>query len=226
MDDGYSMSSYWDELLQLYSPMIYMIKKKKLDPNGSEIRFIMSEQSKEHQDTTPMINLVKNRRGYLSGQSNLAHRLEEVVETYRKKLQTSPMTTRPISLYIFTDGKWQPGDTPPENDAVASQRLVDYDKTLQDVAKAIKRLVEYLERQGHPEKMAGIQFIQFGNDPIGTERLHWLDEDLKRDWGLARDICDTTPSNDNVWKMLLGSINPYWDADKQQKRTSHLLRET
>jgi hypothetical protein len=87
-------------------------------------------------------------------------------------------------------------------------------------------LVDYLERQGHPEKMAGIQFIQFGNDPIGTERLRWLDEDLKRDWGLARDICDTTPYNDNVWKMLLGSINPYWDADKQQNRISHLSSDT
>ncbi|KAJ9603081.1 hypothetical protein H2200_012376 [Cladophialophora chaetospira] len=196
IDDGRSMHPHWEELINLYSPLIYMVKKKKLDPNGSELRFIMSDESKEAENTSPLVSMVRERGYHLSGQSNLAHRLEYIFVQYRKKLQRSPSTTRPISLYIFTDGKWQPGN-----------------HQLAEVGSAIKRLVDFLEVNGFQQRMAGIQFIQFGNDPVGTERLQWLDEVLPSDRGLARDICDTTPANGNVWKMLLGSINSYWDGD-------------
>ena len=34
------------------------------------------------------------------------------------------------------------------------------------------------------------------------------------DWNFSsRDIVDTEPSNGNVWKMLLGAINPTFDND-------------
>lgn len=33
------------------------------------------------------------------------------------------------------------------------------------------------------------------------------------------NIVDTTPANGNVWKMLLGSINPWFDADYDSEDT-------
>jgi hypothetical protein len=198
------MIDYWDELVNLFSPMIYMVKKRKLDPNGSELRFIISEQRKEDRNTTPLVNMVKARRTKLKGESNLALRLEDIFNDYRKKSQPNTPWRKPspkaISLYIFTDGVWQHGSG-----------------QLKMVAKAIQSLVEYLVEQGSPQKIVGIQFIQFGNDPQGTERLRWLDEDLQEEFGLERDICDTTPADGNVWKMLLGSINDYWDDDKPKR---------
>ncbi|OCT53406.1 hypothetical protein CLCR_09508 [Cladophialophora carrionii] len=197
IDDSSSMGEHWHKLERLLNGMIYMVKKKKLDLNGSELRFVMSDQCKEAQNTTPLINMVKARREKLSGQSNLAHRLERIFQAYCKKLQRCPTSTKSISLYIFTDGKWQPGA-----------------RQLEEVANAIKGLIDFLQKKGYPKTTAGIQLIRFGNDPVGMERLRWLDEDLPKEHGLTWDICDTTPANDNVWKMLLGSINGYWDDDK------------
>ncbi|KIW94037.1 uncharacterized protein Z519_05353 [Cladophialophora bantiana CBS 173.52] len=195
LDDSESMDPYWPDLTQLYGSLIYMIKKKELDPNGSELRFIISDERKEERHTTKLKNMVRERGKSLTGESDFAHRLDEILEAYQKKLAVNS-DTRPISLYVFTDGRWQPGD-----------------RQLDAVARSIKRLVDYLEKRGKREGMVGIQFIRFGNDEVGIERLRWLDEDLKEARGLARDICDTTNADGNVWKMLLGSINGYWDAD-------------
>lgn len=54
----------------------------------------------------------------------------------------------------------------------------------------------------------GIQFIQIGNDPIATEALKQLDDELQD----CRDMVDTTPyagkvNSDFLIKVALGSIN-------------------
>jgi len=72
-----------------------------------------------------------------------------------------------------------------------------------------------LEKFGASEKQIGIQFIRFGKDKIGRTRLRYLDEKIKKQRGLARDICDTTPADGNVWKMMLGSIDSAWDDDAE-----------
>ena len=189
------MRRHWPELNSLFADLIYMVKKKKLDPNGSELRFIMSDDRKEARDTTELILMVNQMRMRLKGQTNFAKRLDEIFEAYKEKLGKRGKA-KPISLYVLTDGVWQPGNG-----------------QLNMVASSIKRMVTRLESLGAMSKMVGIQFIRFGNDPIGIQRLRWLDSQLKKDWLLARDICDTTSSSGNVWKMMLGSINDYWDDD-------------
>lgn len=190
------MAQYWPQMQLLYGNLIYLIKKKKLDPNGSELQFIMSDEREEARDTSELKELVARRGRQLSGESNFAARLDNIWDSYKKKLGSKWKSARPISLYVLTDGKWQPG---------IRQR--------DGVARVIQRMVEHLEATGAREKMIGIQLIRFGNDEVGRERLRWLDAGLKKDWGLARDICDTTSAAGNVWKMLLGSINDYWDDD-------------
>ncbi|KIW23768.1 uncharacterized protein PV07_11945 [Cladophialophora immunda] len=199
LDDGESMTPYWNDVTKLYSNLISLIKRKKLDPNGSELRFIISDEGKENFHTTKLKNMVRRKTEKLNGESDFAHRLDEILQRTQKKL-TKDLDMRPISLYVFTDGKWQPGI-----------------RQLDAVARSIQRLVNLLEEKGMKEQMVGIQFIRFGNDEEGMERLRWLDEELKGDYRLARDICDTTPADGNVWKMLLGSINGYWDADLESQ---------
>lgn len=196
IDDGESMQACWKELVDLYQDLIYMVKRKKLDPDGSELQFIRSSDRKVSKKTSDLVKMVKDRKGKLQGESDFASRLDRILEDYCQRRRKHP-NTRPISLYVFTDGRWQLGD-----------------KQLERVVRVIKRTVEFLEKEGANDKMVGIQFISFGNDVVGKERLRWLDEDLKEKYHLARDICDTTPSDGNVWKMLLGSINDEWDGDE------------
>ncbi|EXJ93480.1 hypothetical protein A1O1_01872 [Capronia coronata CBS 617.96] len=193
IDDGETMFPHWGQLLSLYQNLIYMVKKKHLDPNGSELQFIISDQRKEARHTSELVQMVAGMKYQVKGESNLAARLNNIFTEYRNKL-TKKSSARPVSIYVFTDGYWQGG------------------KHEEVVGHAIEKMVRFLEKENYPDNMVGIQFIRFGNDPEGVERLRWLDEDLPKVMSPPkRDICDTTPANGNVWKMLLGSINDFWD---------------
>ncbi|KAF2085973.1 kinase-like protein [Saccharata proteae CBS 121410] len=76
--------------------------------------------------------------------------------------------------------------------------------------KAIKQIVDTLCELRASRGQLGIQFISFGNDQKRLDLLQHLDSGLK----LRLDIVDTTPSNEDVWKMLLGAIEPLWDNDQ------------
>lgn len=190
------MKPHWSNMQSLFADLIYLVKKKGLDPNGSELQFIMSDQRKEAKDTTDLVRMVERMGTQLKGQTNFAARLDDIWEGYKKKLEGKRKLARPISLYVLTNGIWQLGSGEKER-----------------VARVIKRIVEHLEKMGAIDKMVGIQFIRFGDDAVGKKRLKWLDASLQMEWSLARDICDTTSAKGNVWKMMLGSINPYWDDD-------------
>jgi hypothetical protein len=172
-----------------------MVKKKHLDPNGSELQFIRSEKRKEKRTTSELVKMVSEMRHSLKGEANFAHRLNKILEAYKAKSQKKS-NTRPISLYVLTDGRWQGGNA-----------------QLNDVARAVKRIVEFLDSSQAPDKKVGIQFIRFGNDEVGKQRLKYLDAEMPKVLNLTQDICDTTSAEGNVWKMMLGSINSTWDGD-------------
>ncbi|KAL9027582.1 MAG: hypothetical protein Q9196_003915 [Gyalolechia fulgens] len=99
---------------------------------------------------------------------------------------------RKLSLYILTDGVWDPEC---------------------DLITEIKTLVAGLQKEGMTNKHVGIQFIRFGDDASAIERLEKLDSGLLLDL----DIVDTTPATDNVWKMLLGPLNSWFDDDRKRR---------
>jgi len=84
-------------------------------------------------------------------------------------------------------------------------------RPLGGVDEPIRIFVEKLKDLGLLDTQVGIQFIRFGNDERGMERLQKLDSDLH----LPMDIVDTTPWDGNVWKMLLGAIDRDWDDDEE-----------
>lgn len=73
----------------------------------------------------------------------------------------------------------------------------------------------------------GIQFISFGQDPVALARMDKLDAGLGLEMYVIyllciivsvlltyhRDIVDHERSNGNVWKMILGAIDPDFDDD-------------
>ena len=202
MDDAESMLDHWNQLKALYKDLVYMIKKKKLDPNGSRLRFISSDYTIEKMNTTQMVEKVTFQKPKIRGMTDFAKRIENVLLNYLNKLEKDN-STRPITIYVLTNGVWET--------SWASKS--DKDHPLERSATAVANAVQRLDKLHAPDTQVGIQFIRFGNDRNGKRRLAYLDAKLKKDRHLTRDICDCEPADGNVWKMMLGSIDPAWDDD-------------
>lgn len=158
------MSKYWPELKRLFGDLAYLIKE--CDPDGVELYFMTSEDSKRSKETSPLLTMLELKGHRLRGNSNAARRIAFLLQRYQHKLDHGEPRSfhnlmggpaRPQNLYILTDGVWQ---------------------EICDVATPIRYLVDKLESKHSPGDQFGIQFIQFGNDPKGTERLDELDSRL------------------------------------------------
>ncbi|KAG8532872.1 uncharacterized protein KY384_002750 [Bacidia gigantensis] len=200
IDIGKSMAEHSAQVREVVELLFYMVEHK--DPDGVDLYFSA---------ITPKRFKVKNKKQILDALDDhpsvrenpeIRHRLASILGHYKTKFgqrqlldkvthwnATPSRGPRKLSLYVLTDGVWQP-DT--------------------DLVLEIQDMVDHLEQHKLRDKQIGIQFIQFGNDPIGTARLRHLDQGLN----LKLDIIDTTPATGNVWKMLLGAINDWFDNDK------------
>ena len=141
---------------------------KATDPDGIEIRFTMSRGNKKRKRNTAPLLRILDEVPY-NGTSNIRTELGDILQDFHAKLRDpKPMksifnrtrSTRPVrcqNLYIFTDGIWQPSCDP---------------------TRWIKNLVDSLEQNSMEREQFGIQFIRFGNDPDGINRLNQLDSGL------------------------------------------------
>jgi hypothetical protein len=162
--------------------------------------------------------------------------LGNVIERFRKGLNNTTVESRSklsflprkskknqgLSIYVLTDGAWQDSPGP-----------------VCGVEEPIRILTKTLTENRQLDTKVGIQFIRFGNDQLGERRLEILDSQLKEYFpdismlvnlssyasshtDSLRDIVDTTKSDGNVLKMLLGAFDRYWDEDTppQQIRSS------
>ncbi|RFU28626.1 hypothetical protein B7463_g7721, partial [Scytalidium lignicola] len=196
IDNSASMEPHWHDVIALLGVLAWMIKDA--DPDGLELYFTVSDGVPiRAKDTTPLVNALTSASRL--GATNITFSLSNILDGYQSKLREqkprrSPWKTprkglkdvRRMSLYIFTDGKWEGSD---------------------DAVTPIRNLVNHLKHLGFEKGQVGIQFISFGNDPEGLKRLKILDDGL----GLDLDIVDTEPYNGNIWKMLLGAINNHFD---------------
>ena len=179
------MQKHWNEIKHLFDGLAYLIKE--LDPDGTELYFMISREWKRSEKTTPLLKILQSRDGHLQGTSNAVTTLARILQQYHDKLDKEsrdreqrsrfnfrePKEVRPMNIYIFTNGVWQPEC---------------------DVVTPIRRMVTKLELLGKPNDHVGIQFIQFGNDPDGTQRLEHLDSGLE----LLRYVTDLN--------LVLGSM--------------------
>ncbi|KAG8531140.1 uncharacterized protein KY384_004498 [Bacidia gigantensis] len=126
--------------------------------------------------------------------------LATIFDDYQKKLgvirpvgfvkhpRTQPIVgCRKLSLYILTDGNWRPGV---------------------NLLREIGTLADHLAEKKLTNTQVGIQFIRFGQSAQAIEKMKRLDSGA--DFKL--NLVDATPANGNVWKMLLGSIDSWFDA--------------
>ena len=216
------MKEHWDDVIDLFSVFAYIAKR--LDDNGLEMYFTVSEHKQTFKRTSPAVSHLKAMRPSTS--SNIDIRLGSILGKYQAALERQRERTgsfwprekhvKPLSLYVFTDAAW------PGCDAVAP----------------VEAMIEKLKYLMLPKEQVGIQFIRFGNNPIGIERLKYLDSGLRKKYGKKRyvgtglrprgynrtdsafafsDIVDSEPfAGGNLLKMLLGAISAWFDDDDDE----------
>ena len=203
VDDSESMRQHWGEVKDVFKALAYLVKS--MDPDGIDLRFANScRHNDRSKHRAPLIKSFQKVQP--SGQSQMGIALSNILPSYyqsphqnqtskRLSLSSRVVEKPPVNIYILTDGVWTPG-----------QHCVS---VIQDHVTA---LVKHLVATGRLQHV-GIQFIRFGNDEVGKQRLDFLDNDDMRHYTVPRDIVDTEPSTGNVFKMLLASTDPSWDNE-------------
>jgi serine/threonine protein kinase len=207
IDDSASMRDYWGSVMWVFHALAYLVKKE--EPDGIDMYLANTPLERHHNDHTK--DLVKKlQRVAPQGACDMKEALSHILKTsgpgtdkspskprhrFRRSLSSLPESptsaneNRGLSVYVLTDGVWNhaPGE-------------------VCGVEQPIKQFVSKLSKDGELNLKVGIQFIQFGNDKIGSERLGLLDHGLEQ-FGIEMDIVDTVPSTGNIWKMLLGAFD-------------------
>ena len=164
MDDSLSMKDHWGDVISLFSVFAYFAKR--LNENGLAMSFTVATNKKTFKNTSPAISQLRSIEQ--STFSNINLRLGQILMKYQSDLEhqkgrkgffrSRAKPVQPLSLYIFTDAAWQGCDAVPPIEAMIEKQI----------------------ELALPKEQVGIQFVRFGNDPTGIERLKYLDSGLRK----------------------------------------------
>jgi hypothetical protein len=160
IDDSESTSGHWDEVTDVFEALSYILKK--VDPNGLDLSFTVSGHSlKNCKETTSLLQLIRDQRERLRGATDMNLKLTKLLEDYQTALEKPKSrfrkAVRPLNLYILTNGIWE---------------------AKCDAEGPIRRLINKLADLNKGRIQVGIEFISFGNDTAGIQRLDYLDSGL------------------------------------------------
>ncbi|KAG8534333.1 uncharacterized protein KY384_001177 [Bacidia gigantensis] len=212
IDTSDAMGNYSFEVKGVFKVLAAIVKN--LSPEGVDIFFTTAGDPirgwKHSYQLSSSLKKVK-----FSGTSDMAARLGDLLDEYKEELNFPKATRRSMfhrpkstdlhrrrNIYVLTDGIWQPG-------------------CAKDVLPAIQSMTKRLQAHGNAAKnRMGIQFIQFGNDDRARNFLKSLKSPPPPDDdpSLRVDMVDTTSSQGNVWKMLLGATKRWFDHDEGHQR--------
>ena len=143
---------------------------KDFDPDGLDLYFTTDPEKLKPKNNAQMLKELDCRpaHGYPDMRERFAAITGEYQNRFGKRNKFSkirhPNSTpwkgpRRLSLYVLTDGVWHNKCT---------------------LRTEVKTLVEYLIGHKLTNKQIGIQFIRFGNNQTGIDRLKVLDSGLKK----------------------------------------------
>ncbi|KAK4203598.1 kinase-like domain-containing protein [Triangularia verruculosa] len=177
-DDSRSMYKHKAEVIQMVEALSYIVKT--CDRNGVEFIPISQPKNpiKDKPDSTSKI--LKHLKGLqeATGQNdNIEYNFGVILDAVKgMKVDTGRLGSlrslasrsqteakQPdVSIYVLTDGIWGR----------------DYGEGWPAIAAPIRDLIRELRYNRRRRTSIMIQFIQFGNDPDGTRRLRYLDNNL------------------------------------------------
>lgn len=181
IDDSTSMKTiHREDVLNTFIALSYLAKR--IDENDIDLFFTSQPSNMRHERRTSKLlsQVQQNYNKKPSGTSTREASLSVVIDYIDKKKLPNPHVTftgipgvpqwliqRPrITLFVFTDGLWGNGTG-----------------SIVGVEKEIERLIANVKMRHLSRTSVTIQFIRFGNDPLGVERLKYLDDFGKdKDW--------------------------------------------
>ncbi|KAF5983768.1 serine threonine kinase [Fusarium coicis] len=186
IDNFKSMRQYMKKVEETARVISYVAKA--VDKDGMEL-YAASEIAKKPRicKTSSQIEKAINRMPTVDGTCNMRGCLDTILDRVLVGRKV-----KPTSIYIYTDGIWEPG---------ADQ-----------VKFSIKRAIDYLIKCKQPSSTLMFQFVQFGSDTEGTGRLKYLDNKCVREVETeSYDIVDTKHCDDHVPNIVIGSFSRYAD---------------
>ncbi|KAA1073707.1 hypothetical protein PGT21_023156 [Puccinia graminis f. sp. tritici] len=195
VDDSASMSlnGLWKEAQETLSAVAATAVQHT--PEGIDIYFLNTNIHLRNARTPQEVNRLFNEVRPNGACTPIEARIEALVSYHLDQLESLKAQRlppiKPLNLVVITDG------------------VTDDPETL---IQTILSIVGRLEEGNFPLNEVGVQFIQIGCSSEATKLLKTLDDDLKKIYGVKRDIVDTTPyrgklTGDFVLKCLLGGVN-------------------
>lgn len=160
---------HWDQVVKVVHALGYLVKHA--DPDGVELFFTSRPTAKAKKsgakEITSLVQCLKEHgQKHPEGPCNMEYSLGPIVEHVKKALAKGSMLRqqkdrRGISVYILTDAIWQGGT-----------------EVRCGVEEPIKNLSRKMQELGKNRTTVALQFIQFGDDSLGEQRLRYLDDTL------------------------------------------------
>lgn len=156
------MKQYHTEIERVVSLLAYILKGS--DQDGLDIYFTQTLRNLNSRKSSKLSRSIfeTSFRGTTDMRASLARVLKQYTDNFSDPVpqtrthfgrQLPSKRQRPLSVYILTDGKWQPTD----------------------VGGYIKSVVQKLIDANRPKEFVAIQFIRFGNDQGSIDKLNVLD---------------------------------------------------
>lgn len=184
------MKAHRQEVRDVLELLSYITLTRRYDPDGLDLYFTTDSKKLRPKTTVEVLKLFDERQAF--GLPDMRERFASIIEKYQdhfgKKNFISkllrPMSTpskgpRRLTLYVLTDGVWQPEC---------------------NLKPDISNLVDLLQKNNFPNKHVGIQFILFGDNSAGKKRLKTLDAHL----GLKLWV--TLPSTSSIVPVLSHAV--------------------
>lgn len=169
IDDASSMTARWKQVRDVLEILSYILK---VDANGVDVYFTNSDEHLNAKSTTKILRVFDQHdphvRSHLKLSTNVNESLGNILQRHMTRMRSWPKAKaglklgsskvpQPVTFYVLTDGIWR-GNS-------------DMDSCL----KALETVLTDLERD---DSQSGLQFISFGNDPAGKERLAQMHAEL------------------------------------------------
>jgi hypothetical protein len=166
---------HWEDVVRAVKALGYLVKHA--DPDGVEL-FFTSRPTKPKKsgakETNSLVRCVEDQpRASLAGPCNMELSLGTILEHVKHGLKPKgsrfrqQANRRGVNVYILTDAIWEGGT-----------------EVKCGVEEPIKGLRNEMEDLRKTRTTVALQFIQFGDDAVGTERLRYLDDTLGEELNL------------------------------------------
>ncbi|KKY29974.1 putative serine threonine protein kinase [Diaporthe ampelina] len=204
IDDTESMKEHSAQIEVSFQTLAYIAKS--IDPDDLELSFVSKPRNIfKSRKTSP---LIEELRQHLNKHMSVKGRIESSLSTLINEkimrrlplpiplLGQVPPWSKPITIFVFTDGKWGEGVRPGNG-----------------LTEPISKVMREMKKRGLNRTHVMFQFLRFGDDEEGREHLVYLDNFGKDDkW----DIVDTRDINGDVYSMFLAALTEHNDINNDQ----------